>query len=329
MTPLVSIVIPTFNRAHLISETLDSIIAQTHTNWECIVVDDGSTDETINVLKAYVEKDKRFQLHKRPTHKLKGANACRNFGFKKSKGEYLIFLDSDDLLENTCLETRVKIFGMNINSDFLVFKMGEFKKAQFSDNKLIVESNVYSDIKGFLNQNYPWNITGPIWKRNFLDDNLNFDERLTRFQDIDFHIRVLLKNNLEYKIISITDCYYRKDCESQKRFLKTTFKNEIIKSYYVLLSNIFEKASGLVLSKVVKEIKFGFFKVITKFADNKNKYVVKDIYDLLSKNLKLSFKEKFYYGLLILLSVYYKNNKGYYTLRKPISNYFQNLLQSK
>lgn len=47
------------------------------------------------------------------------------------------------------------------------------------------------------------------------------------------------------------------------------------------------------------------------------------------KNLKLSFKEKFYYGLLILLSVYYKNNKGYYTLRKPISNYFQNLLQSK
>lgn len=64
MNELISIIIPTYNRSHLIRETLDSILAQTHKNWECIVVDDGSTDETEDVLNEYVKKDNRFQYHK-------------------------------------------------------------------------------------------------------------------------------------------------------------------------------------------------------------------------------------------------------------------------
>ncbi len=59
--PLVSIIIPTYNRAHLIHETLDSVLAQTYTNWECIVVDDGSSDNTEEVLESYINKDFRFQ----------------------------------------------------------------------------------------------------------------------------------------------------------------------------------------------------------------------------------------------------------------------------
>ena len=80
MSDLVSIIIPTYNREHLIGETLNSIIAQTHTNWECIVVDDGSTDNTEEVLKNYKEKDKRFIFLKRPDNLPKGANTCRNIG---------------------------------------------------------------------------------------------------------------------------------------------------------------------------------------------------------------------------------------------------------
>lgn len=84
--PLVSIIIPTYNRAHLIGETLDSVLAQIYTNWECIVVDDGSTDSTAELLAFYVEKDSRFQYHHRPKDRLKGANACRNYGFELSRG---------------------------------------------------------------------------------------------------------------------------------------------------------------------------------------------------------------------------------------------------
>ena len=95
--PLVSIIIPTYNRAHFIGETLESVIAQTYENWECIVVDDGSTDYTDELMEYYCKKDTRIQYHHRPDIKPRGANACRNYGFGVSKGEYINWFDSDDL----------------------------------------------------------------------------------------------------------------------------------------------------------------------------------------------------------------------------------------
>jgi glycosyltransferase involved in cell wall biosynthesis len=87
--PLVSIIIPTYNRAHLIGETLDSVLAQTYQNWECIIVDDDSTDKTDEVVGAYVEKDSRFKYYHRPDEHLPGGNGARNYGFKMSTGEYV------------------------------------------------------------------------------------------------------------------------------------------------------------------------------------------------------------------------------------------------
>lgn len=66
MKPLVSIIIPTYNRAHLIGETLDSVLAQTYINWECIIVDDRSTDDTKEVIDSYLYGDVRFSYFKRP-----------------------------------------------------------------------------------------------------------------------------------------------------------------------------------------------------------------------------------------------------------------------
>ena len=68
--PLVSIIIPTYNRAHLIGETLDSVLAQTYQNWECIIVDDGSSDNTDDVVNDYVKKDPRFKYYYRPDEHL-------------------------------------------------------------------------------------------------------------------------------------------------------------------------------------------------------------------------------------------------------------------
>src|SRR5690606_30981203 len=105
--PLVSIIIPTFNRAHLIGETLDSVIAQTYQNWECIVVDDGSTDDTAKVMEAYTAKDSRIQYHHRPPEHKPGGNGARNYGFKMSRGEYVNWFDSDDIMLPDFLEFKV------------------------------------------------------------------------------------------------------------------------------------------------------------------------------------------------------------------------------
>ena len=82
MKPLLSIIIPTYNRAHLIEATLDSIKSQDFDDWECIVVDDGSTDNTPIVLANYVKEDGRFRYLHRPKNRKKGPNSCRNFGFE-------------------------------------------------------------------------------------------------------------------------------------------------------------------------------------------------------------------------------------------------------
>ena len=106
--PLVSIIIPTYNRAGLIGETLQSVINQTYTNWECIVVDDGSTDKTKEVVerKAYQEKRIKFLTRNR---KPKGAQTCRNIGINAAKGDWIAFLDSDDLYLPHKLETQINL----------------------------------------------------------------------------------------------------------------------------------------------------------------------------------------------------------------------------
>lgn len=84
--PLVSIIIPTYNRAHLIGETLDSVLAQTYKNWECIIVDDGSSDNSDEIIDECVKKDARFKYYQRPDEHLPGGNGARNYGFRMSRG---------------------------------------------------------------------------------------------------------------------------------------------------------------------------------------------------------------------------------------------------
>lgn len=139
--PLVSIIIPTYNRAHLIGETLDSVLAQTYTHWECIVVDDGSTDNTEAIVNEYIKKDSRFQYHKRPNYKPKGANACRNYGFELSNGEFVNWVDSDDLVSENKLEEQVALINTS-NPDVVTCKWAKFLQAStFTINELEIYKN--------------------------------------------------------------------------------------------------------------------------------------------------------------------------------------------
>ena len=89
----ISCITPTFNRSQLLKKSMDSTIVQTYANWEMIIVDDGSSDNTEEVALEYAKKYERIKYFKNPG---KGANAARNFGIKKSIGEFLVFLDDDD-----------------------------------------------------------------------------------------------------------------------------------------------------------------------------------------------------------------------------------------
>jgi len=125
----VSIIIPNYNRASLIGETLESIISQTYENWECIIVDDGSTDNSVLVILEYVKKDSRFQLSQRPDDYSKGANACRNIGIQKAQGDYIIFFDSDDLMLENHIEQKLETIRSG-DYDFIVARSRYFNNPE-------------------------------------------------------------------------------------------------------------------------------------------------------------------------------------------------------
>jgi glycosyltransferase involved in cell wall biosynthesis len=231
--PLVSIIIPTYNRVHLISETLDSVLAQTYSNWECIVVDDGSTDETEKLLETYCKKDSRFQYLHRPSERPKGANACRNYGFELSKGEYILFLDSDDICEAYCLFERVKLIVKDTSVDMLIRDTSLLigvRKQVFSINVDPKVSTAENYLRMFLRYDIPWPIMGCLYKRCVFVD-CKFDENLNRFQDVSLNIKILsgpnqVKISRNYKI----DSYYRVD---QDKIIKGNFIGNVLDSLLV------------------------------------------------------------------------------------------------
>jgi len=209
---LVSIIIPTYNRSHLLPETLDSILEQTYLNWECIVIDDGSTDSTEDLLKTYTQKDNRFQYVKRPESIPKGANSCRNYGLKSSNGDWILWFDSDDIMHQSSLEIR--ICGIKDDTELLISRSAVFEKATtqilYEETRTHPSKNILED---FITQKITWYLPDGLWKRSFLGGKMLFDENLFIGQDRDFHIRMLLQ---EPKISFLRDCltFYRQHAVS-------------------------------------------------------------------------------------------------------------------
>jgi len=187
----VSIIIATFNRAHLIGETIESVLAQTYSDWECIVVDDGSSDNTEEVMKNYVVNDSRIKFYNRPSNRPKGPNASRNYGIEKSSGEYILSLDSDDWLLSNHLELKMKAF--NENPDIV----GVLSKTiMVNDNKEVIKKETRTFLtenmlEDFVSLKISWYMHDIIWRKSFLQGKVLYNEQLLKMLDRDFHIRRL------------------------------------------------------------------------------------------------------------------------------------------
>lgn len=213
MSVLVSIIIPVYNRVNVIGDTLESVLNQSFTNWECIIVDDGSNDKTTEVVESYCFKDSRFILLTRPEILKKGGNVCRNLGFKSSKGDYIQWLDSDDLLEQDKLELQIVAFEKDLKASVAICEFG-----YFSDKKdLSVRLNIatYKDYKsglqllkafGNYSEYFPPHVF--LTKRAVIDKAGLWDENIDINQDGEFFTRVLLKSG-RIKFVN-THVYYRR-----------------------------------------------------------------------------------------------------------------------
>jgi glycosyltransferase involved in cell wall biosynthesis len=208
---MVSIIIPYFNSAKFFAETLDSVLNQSIPDWECLLIDDGSSDESGSIVDEYVQKDTRFVSLKRENGQ-KGVSQCRNIGIEASKGDFLIFLDSDDLMDSNCLKHRVKFMDSEPELDFTVFQVETFG----------LEKNVMTNLKSdymesFLRFDFAWTVSSPIWKAHFLKSLGGFNTDMTALEDPELHIRALQRSP-KYKVEVDTDpdIFYRIWKESGK-----------------------------------------------------------------------------------------------------------------
>lgn len=195
---LISIIIPTYNRASILSQTLDSVLSQTYSNWECIVVDDGSTDDTEDLLAQYCEKDHRFKYCKRPQEAPKGGNVCRNLGFELSKGEFVKWLDSDDLLSHDLLFAQINALKHSEEKYVLITSKWNYFRDSIEDVKPHIKGISKNYESGF-DLLYDFGINNTflpahvyLVKRELVIKSGLWSESLSINQDGEFFTRILL-----------------------------------------------------------------------------------------------------------------------------------------
>lgn len=233
-SPLVTIIIPSFNRAHLIGETLNSVLAQTYQNWECIVVDDGSTDNTDAVMADYMSKDSRFQYHHRPKGRLPGGNAARNYGFEISKGAYINWFDDDDIMLPNFLKEMVNCFEDGIELVINSVCYWDPKTNSKRVNYLKITTTLYQD---YLCWNFGITTHSILFRKKFLLGKELFSNRIYRGQETEFFLRLFYKLPKEsYKILNRQLFLYRQHEDTK------THKNQ----EYILL---FKRSEFIIYSE--------------------------------------------------------------------------------
>jgi glycosyltransferase involved in cell wall biosynthesis len=208
-SPLVSIIIPNYNRAALIGQTIQSIRAQTYLNWEAIIVDDESSDNSLNIITGYCNADPRIKVIRR-NRQPSGAPTCRNIGLEFAKGDYVIFLDSDDLLSYDCLERRMSFVQKHPNKDIYAFPAIRFKGDISNTSTLFYADDKHLGIIGAFILRPQWCVCGSLTNTKYLKSKgIRFEEGLTKWQDWQFHLEILLRGARFLRGYDEPDIYLR------------------------------------------------------------------------------------------------------------------------
>jgi len=226
--PSASIIIPTHNRRELLMQTVGSVRAQTVVDFEAIVVDDHSTDDTVERMKSILAQDSRFRMISVPDGR-SGAQAARNIGIEASAGRYLILLDSDDLIAPHCLKQRFEVMQQYPELDFAVFPCECFRTSAGDVGVFWNVPTDKPDLDRFLEGDVPWQTTSPMWKREAIASLLPWPENVPVGQDWEFHIRAIV-SGLKYGYFGTVDHSWRMAESERDSIGKRTMKPELLKS---------------------------------------------------------------------------------------------------
>jgi glycosyltransferase involved in cell wall biosynthesis len=188
MQPLVSVLIPNYNKASYLRYTLDSVLNQTYANWECIIVDDHSTDGSWDILEDYSIRDTRFKISKRPADRKSGGNAARNYALEMARGEFVAYLDSDDIWLPNRITASIEFMISNGYRAIYSGAVVEYpnKTVKHFSRDLSPSESCFD----FVINREDFSPTPTFVLNRKVALGVRFDENMLRHQDYDFFIRV-------------------------------------------------------------------------------------------------------------------------------------------
>lgn len=241
---LVSIIVPCYQQVHYLSEALQSVLEQTYTNWECIIVNDGSPDETELVAKVWIEKDSRFKyLYKENG----GLSSARNTGIKRSTGEFILPLDADDVLHPDYLKNMIPVLKDN-NKLVVVSCYSSFFIDKIT-NVVYQLRPVGTTYHALMFQNVL--VATSLYRKKSWEEVGGYDETMKKgFEDWEFWLS-LTKGGLEYRIVEEFLFYYRRAKKSMLVDTRNKYAEEnmeyIFKKHKELYTTHFENTAEVLL----------------------------------------------------------------------------------
>ncbi len=314
--PLVSIIVPCYNVEKYVEACINSVILQTYKNWECILINDGSKDHTLDLIKKIETEDDRIRIFSQENL---GLSATRNKGIDNANGEFLFFLDSDDILRNDAISSLVSSYQDN---DIIT---GITVVSRFSDDQMIKVSQLYPPKEGsitFSNQNYEVLIRAiesaltptaqnRLYKKDFIAKNkLRFKEGILHEDELWFFEAMLVARNV--KFIDQETYFYRTDNQDS---ITKNIGDRNLNSYLEILETVYnvyyqnnsEPYKKAVVARYLQYLK----KLIIDFAiREKNKLNDKSIFKL-QETFKKVYTQADRFRLLSI-----SNEKYYISLNK-------------
>ena len=226
---MVSVIVPCYKQAEYLPETLDCILAQTYQNWECIVIDDGSPDNTGDVASAYAGRDPRIKYMRQENS---GVSAARNNAIRHSSGKYILPLDADDIVAPIYLEEAVRYFESHPECK-LVYGLaekfgvvnGRWELPEYDFHRMLFENLIFNPA---------------VYRRSDFDKTIGYNENMREgIEDWDFWLTLLGPEDKVHRIEEVV-YYYRirkssrntvaDDEEKMTRLFRTIYENH--KEYY-------------------------------------------------------------------------------------------------
>lgn len=291
MSNMISIIVPIYNKEDYLEKCLCSIKNQTYNNFECILVDDGSTDSGAVICKNYSKIDQRFRYFYQNNL---GVSAARNKGLKESKGKYICFVDADDSLDLDYLENLYK----KIKKENVAICISVDSNEKFNNEKGILISSLLNN----LNSYYKYDIFNPPWGKLFLKEGIkmNFPESYNLGEDLLFNLQFLIDNQ-NCNIVFNEKGGYNYSVESSNSISSTVNKKSIV-MVSALIQYIYTNFSNqLQIDKILLIQSNSLYnKLLSYYNQNRNFNEVLDFF-------KNEFKNNYFQLFSIRWKILYKS----------------------